>query len=251
MDPDNYVQAHGPELFQSPWETAQPMFAFILEELVKTHGEDIDGRVRLLADLKPYFQTLRDPVEQDLWLRFTAGRLGVEEGSLRASLTSTSPLAPERLDPGRRVAINLEKSLIKWVLQHPGGLTLSELEEWLEDFEDRELQGIMAFIVDCCREYGDLDVSLLIQRVEEENHRRQICALALGEAEFGALPAGLLAEDWRRAFLRRRLKKAEAALTKRLTAAMTDPESGELNALLAQSQEIKRQIESLKSEDAV
>jgi DNA primase len=248
MDPDNYVQAHGPELFQSPWETAQPMFAFILEGLIQTHGEDIDGRVRLLGDLRPYFHALRDPVEQDLWLRFTAGRLGVEEGSLRASLTSSSPLAAERLDPGRRVAINLEKSLIKWVLQHPGGLTLSELEEWLEDFEDPQLQSIMAFIVDCCREYGDLDVSLLIQRVEEENYRRQICALALGEAEFGALPAGLLAEDWRRAFLRRRLTKAQAAIKEELARAAADPGGEALLPLLSQRREIDRQLESLKSE---
>jgi DNA primase len=248
MDPDNYVQAHGPELFQSPWETAQPMFAFILEGLSKTHGEDIDGRVRLLADLRPYFQALGDPVEQDLWLRFTAGRLGVEEGSLRASLTSAAPLAAARLDSGRRVAINLEKSLIKWILQHPEGLTLSELEEWLEEIEDRELQGIMAFIVDCCREYGVLDVSLLIQRVEEESYRRQICALALGEAEFGALPAGLLAEDWRRALLRRRLTKARAAIKEQLTRAVADPGGDDLLSLLSQRQEIDRQLESLKLE---
>ncbi len=250
MDPDNYVQAHGPDLFQSPWEAAQPMFAFLVEGLIQTFGLDIEGRVRLLTELRPYFQSLRDPVEQDLWLRFTAGRLGVEEGSLRLSLASSSPAIASRLDPGRSLAINLEKSLIKWVLQHPEGLTLAELEEWVQEFEDRELKGIMSFIIDCCREHGDLDISLLIQRVEEENHRRQICALALDGAEFGSQAAGVMAEDWRRAFLKRRLKKAEAALKERLTVAMTDPESTELPALLAQSQEIQRKIESLKFEDA-
>ena len=251
LDPDNYVHTHGPELFLDAWENAQPMFAFLVEGLIQAHGLDIEGRVRLLTELRPFFQALRDPVEQDLWLRFTAGRLGVEEGSLRLSLTASSPAAASRLDPGRSLAINLEKSLIKWVLQHPEGLTLTELEEWLQEFEDRELKGIMSLIVTCCREHGDLDMSLLIQKVEEEDHKRQICALALGGAEFGTLPAGMMAEDWRRAFLKRRLKKAEAALKEKLEAAMTDPEGVELNALLAQSQEIQRKIESLKVKDEV
>ncbi len=101
MDPDNYVHAEGPDLFQAAREKAQPMFAFLVEGLIDKHGLDIEGRVRLLGELRPYFQCLRDPVERDLWLRFTAGRLGVEEGSLRLSLTSSSPAAAARLSPER------------------------------------------------------------------------------------------------------------------------------------------------------
>jgi DNA primase len=250
LDPDSYVHAHGPELFTSAWENAQPMFAFLLEGLIQTHGMDIDGRVRLLAELRPFFQALKDPVEQDLWLRFTASRLGVEEGSLRLSLTSPATPTTSWPDTNRSLAISLEKSLVKWVLQHPQGLNLEELEEWAREFDNRGLQGILSLIIDCCRKHGKLDVSLLIQKAEEEEQQRQICALALGEAEFGALAADMAAEDWRRALLRRRLKKAEAALREKLTTALADPENAELPTLLAQSQEIQRKIESLKSEDA-
>jgi DNA primase len=246
MDPDNYVFAHGPEIFLSPWDAAQPIFAFLLETLIATHGLDIEGRVRLLAELKPYVQALRDPVEQDLWLRFTAGRLKVDEANLRLSLTTSAPVSAARLDPSGSLAINLEKNLIKWVLHHPAGLSLEELEEWVQEFEDRELKGIMSLIIGCCREHGDLDVSLLIQRVEEEEKRRQICALALGEEEFYNLPAGHLANDWRRAFLKRRLSKAGAAIKERLARAVADPDAEDLQALMSQRQEIDRQLEALK-----
>ncbi|MDI6853622.1 MAG: DNA primase [Deltaproteobacteria bacterium] len=249
LDPDSYVQAHGPELFISAWDNAQPMFAFLLEGLIQTHGMDIDGRVRLLAELRPFFQALKDPVEQDLWLRFTAGRLGVEEGSLRLSLAA--PVSPTASPPeNRRLALSLEKRLVKWVLQNPQGLNLEELEEWAQEFDNRELKEILSLIIDCCRKHGNLDVGLLIQRAEEEEQQRQICALSLGEAEFGAPAADTAAGDWRRALLRRRLRKAEAALKEKLTTALADPENAELPALLAQSQEIQRKIQSLKSEDA-
>jgi hypothetical protein len=177
-------------------------------------------------------------VEQDHWLKFTAQRLGVEEAALRRSLTSLAPITSPRLQPGRRL-INLEKGLLKWILQYPGAVSTGELEEWAGEFEDPELRGIMALIIRCYREHDRLDHGLLIQQVEAEPLRQQICALALGEEEFCGL-----AEDWRRNFRIRQLKKASQALKERLATAATG--EADLLALLAQRQEIDRQLENLK-----
>jgi DNA primase len=59
LDPDSYTQAHGAELFRSAWETAQPWFTYLLEDLITTHGLDIEGRVGLR--LRPYVQVMSDP----------------------------------------------------------------------------------------------------------------------------------------------------------------------------------------------
>ena len=119
MDPDNYAQAHGVEMFRSAWETAQPWFSYLLEDLITTHGLDIEGRVRVLEELRPYVQALTDPVEQDLWLRATSERLGVDEAALRKSLTSLAPISAARLDPRTNLAVSLEKAVLRWVLGHP------------------------------------------------------------------------------------------------------------------------------------
>ena len=53
LDPDSYAQAHGVEMFRAAWDTAQPWFSYLLEDLITTHGLDIEGRVRILEELRP------------------------------------------------------------------------------------------------------------------------------------------------------------------------------------------------------
>ena len=246
MDPDSYAAAHGVDLFRSPWEEAQPWLAYLLEGLINTHGLAIEGRVKIVEELRPYFQVISDPVEQSLWLKSAAERLGVEEAHLRRSLTKGAPLAAARLDPGGSLFINREKRLVKWILQYPAAVPVAELEEWAGHFEDRELRRIIDLILINSRRPGGLDYSLLLQEVEEEHLRRQICALALGEEEFGGLSVELLVADFRRVFRTLHLKKLSQALNERLAQASTSPGGEDILALQTQRQDIDRQLEDLK-----
>jgi DNA primase len=250
LDPDTYAFKHGVEIFSTPWETAQPWFTYVLEELIAAHGMDIEGRVRVLEELKPYFQALADPLEQSLWLKVAAERLGVDEAALRRSLASLAPLTPGRLDPRGRVSVTLERRLLKWILHHPDAVPLSELEDWAGEFENQELQGLLDLIIRIFREHGGLDHSLLIQQVETEGLRQQICALTLGEEEYSGPTADQLAADWRRNLSIRRLKKAQTLLKAKLEQAGRDGDA-DLAALLAQGEEINRQLEALKTRPTV
>ena len=241
MDPDNYVQAHGPDLFASPWDTAQPWLAFLLDSLVVSHGLSIEGRVKVTEELRPYFQALQDPVEQGLWLKYAAERLRVAETDLRLSLTQAAPAFQRGRDRGRGVAINLEKGLLRWVLNHPGAVPAEELAEWAEEMEDPDLQSLLRLIATYCAQHQTLDVSYLLDHLEEENRKQEICALVLGEGEFAQVPPDLVADDWRRAFRRRHLQQLQRGLKEKLA---RDPES---QTLLAQKQEIDWQLEALKT----
>jgi DNA primase len=245
QDPDTYAFQHGVELFRSPWEKAQPWFAFLLEGLIKANGLDVEGRVRITGELRPYFQAIGDPVEQDLWLNFAAQRLGVDEVALRRSLTSLTPAPARRLDPRGSLDLNRELRLVKSILCRPEAIPLQDMEEWAEEFEDQELKGLLRLIISSFREHGGLDHSLLLERVEEEGLRRQICALTLEEGEFSGPTTERLAAEWRRAWQIRRLQKNRVEIEKLAKAAVQ--EGGvDLSALLAQRQEIDRQLEDLK-----
>jgi acetylornithine deacetylase/succinyl-diaminopimelate desuccinylase-like protein len=101
----------------------------------------VEGRVRIAEELRPYFQGLNDPVEQGLWLKFTAERLGVEEVALRQSLASMAPVAARRLDPAGHLARKLEISLHKWVLHQPHTQAREELEEWAGEWREKAAYG--------------------------------------------------------------------------------------------------------------
>ena len=83
QDPDDYARSQGVEIFKTAWDSAQPWFTFLLEGLIATHGLEVESRVRILEELRPYFQAIMDPVEQELWLKTAAQRLEVDEGVLR------------------------------------------------------------------------------------------------------------------------------------------------------------------------
>jgi DNA primase len=245
LDPDSYAFRHGVELFRNAWEAAQPWFSYLLEELVAAHGLEIDSRVGIVSELRPYFQAMADPVEQGLWLKAAAARLEVEEDTLRRSLTAAAGPGPGRPARLGDLLINLEQKALKWILSNPGAASREELEEWAAEFEDQELKGLLKLIIGQYREGGGLDHSLLVQRVEEEGLRQLICALTLTGEEFGG--SELLAADWQRAFRLRRLVKARQDLKARLARVSQDPVGEDLLALLAQRQEIDRQLEALKS----
>jgi len=247
MDPDNYVQAHGPDLFASPWDAAQPWLAFLLDGLVEAHGLAIEGRVKVVEELRPYFQALQDPVEQGLWLKFTAERLGVAETDLRLSLTQITPVPRWGRERGKGITINLERGLLRWILQNPEAVPAEELASWAEEMEDPDLKDLLRLIASSCQDHRPLDVSFLLDQLEEEARKQELCALVLEEGEFSQLCPDLVAEDWRRAMHRRRLQRDREILKDKLARAAREPDHDNLLALLTQSREIDRQLEALKT----
>ncbi len=242
QDPDDYARSSGVEIFKTAWEKSQPWFIFLLEGLIGSHGLEVEGRVRILEELRPYFQAIADPVEQDLWLKTAAQRLGVGESVLRQSLASFATITASRLSPKAAVAISLEKGLLRWVLGHPLMAALEDLEQWAPELEDGELKEVMLLIIECYREHGKLDHGLLVQRVERENLRQLICALTFTEEESSGLSPDLLAEHWRRDLEVRRLKKARVKLREEIRNAI-DKEG--LAALQVKLGEIDGQLKEL------
>jgi len=217
MDPDNYVQAHGPELFADPWDRALPWLNFLLDSLVDTHGLSIEGRVKVAEELRPYFQALQDPVEQGLWLKYAAERLSVAEADLRLSLSRTAPAFRHGRDTGKGLIINRERHLLRWLLQNPGSVSTEELAEWVEEFEDPDLKNLVHLIGIHYSNHGDLDVSILLDQVEDERLKHELCALLVGEKGFEQSLADEAFDDWRRTFRRQPLRRAREALREKMT----------------------------------
>ena len=247
QDPDDYARSRGVEIFKTAWDSAQPWFTFLLENLIATHNLSVEGRVRILEELRPYFQAIAEPVEQDLWLKQAAQRLGVDEGVLRRSLTSFAPISASRLTPAAGVAISLERGLLRWVLGQPQGVSLEELEEWALEFEAGELKELLGLIIENYRQHGKVDHGLLVQQVEREHLRQQICALTLAEEGESGQNLDLLIDHWRRDLKVRQLKKSRAQLKARMQQAAAVQGDEDLTPLQVQWQEIDRKLKELSA----
>jgi DNA primase len=246
MDPDSYAQAHGVELFRTAWEAAQPWFSYLLEDLITTHGLDIQGRVRILEELRPYVQIISDPVEQSLWLKVSAERLGVQEDVLRKSISSFAHKEIKGSDFASGVNISIEKKLISWILTNPKEMLLEELEEWSSEFVDNECKSLITLIINSLREYGKLDHGLLVQMAETDKLRQQICELTLRYRGLSTQSFDNLVSDWHRTLKLRRLLKAQDDLKESMQNAMVKGDEQELLGLQMRKREIDRKLEHLK-----
>ena len=206
-DPDSYAAKHGVEIFTDPWEQAQPLFSFILDQSTAGSGDDLESKLAAFESLKPYFQGEVDPLEKSLWLQMAAKRLAVPESALEASLQSQRQTIIPAVKTCQEETLNLEKRFIKLLLTYPEVLSSFDLEKYLDQFMHPEMQTIAHYIHACYQQVGYLDHSLLVTQIEEEAICRRVCALALGGEEYRLenLEAELM--DYKRGFQKNQLKR--------------------------------------------
>jgi DNA primase len=246
-DPDTYAAKYGVELFRNPWEQAQPLFAFILDQTTIGLADDYDAKLAAFESLKPYFQGEVDALERRLWLQLAAKRLGVPEAALEAALNSSRPKLQPVLVCQQEEALNLEKRFIKLLLTYPEVLSGFDLETYLPQFVHPEMQAIAQHIHACYQQSGYLDHSLLVMQIDEENICRRICALALAPEEYQLENLESELEGYTRSFQRLQLKREHQQLKEKMEHFYKADKGGDFLALLAQLQDLRQRLKLLES----
>ena len=246
-DPDSYAAKHGVEIFTDPWEQAQPLFGFILDQATAGSGDDLESKLAAFESLKPYFQGEVDPVEKSLWLQMAAKRLAVPESALEASLQSQRQMPLPAVKTCQEETLNLEKRFIKLLLTYPEVLSTFDLETYLDHFMHPEMQTIAHYIHACYQQVGYLDHSLLVTQIEEDAICRRVCALALAAEEYQLenLEEELL--DYRRGFQKNQLKRELQQLKEKMEHVYKIGKGGDYLALQAQWQDLRLRLKNLES----
>ena len=246
-DPDSYAAKHGVEIFTDPWEQAQPLFGFILDQATAGSGDDLESKLAAFESLKPYFQGEVDPVEKSLWLQMAAKRLAVPESALEASLQSQRQMPLPAVKTCQEETLNLEKRFIKLLLTYPEVLSTFDLETYLDHFMHPEMQTIAHYIHACYQQVGYLDHSLLVTQIEEDAICRRVCALALAAEEYQLenLEEELL--DYRRGFQKNQLKRELQQLKEKMEQVYKIGKGGDYLALQAQWQDLRQRLKNLES----
>jgi DNA primase len=247
-DPDSYAGKYGVEIFTAPWEQAQPLFDFILDQATAGSGEALESKLAAFESLKPYFQGEVDPLERSLWLQLAAKRLGVPESALEASLQSQRPPSlPTVKTCQQEEILNFEKKFIKLLLTYPEVLARFDLEQYLDQFVHPEMQTIAHYIHACYQQMGYLDHSLLIMQIEEEDICNRICSLALAPEEYRLENVESELEDYARNIQRLQLKREVQQLQEKMTHVHKTGKGGDSLALQAQWQDLRQRLKNLES----
>ena len=184
QDPDSFLRANGAEAFMTLAEHAKGVFPFMLDAMLREHGDTIEGRSMVVGALMPSLKTVEDPVTRSLYVKLLAERVGVDEavvlkriGRSRAAAAAAETAAPRpaRLPP-------LERQVTSMILQSPQILAEVDKHRLTSYFVDLRLRAIAEAALARFHEVGRVDDPL--DTLTDPGLRSLASRLMMGDEEW-------------------------------------------------------------------
>jgi len=78
-DPDAFMVQHGPDAFNKEAENAKSVMQFLLQVAIDKHGLSVEGRIRILDDMKAHLILIHDSALRSLYIKELAETLNIDE----------------------------------------------------------------------------------------------------------------------------------------------------------------------------
>jgi DNA primase len=186
FDPDSFVRREKAAGFRRILEEAVPVLDYLLQQALRRHGtQNVEGKVRIVRDLFPALNRLRDPLEQNLYVEQIAQRLGMKEAQLRDSLKRRESSAQAPVPPPARPAAPPgpvhERILLQLMLLHPEYVPVVEETLGPEGLSDPRYRKVARELERYGKGRPAGDIAALLLQLEEEDSRNLVAELLLEE----------------------------------------------------------------------
>lgn len=194
-DPDSFLFARGSEAFTGLADAAKDAIEFLADSAVNAHGTSMQGKIRVVEELKQPLAEIRDNVARSVYIQHLAERLGIEEQALmervRDARQSQSGAIKKRAPsasgkPSRNYGSpdltenRLESRVIAMMLQYPEIVPTVENRGMIDYFSSKRLKSIAESIISQPPGSKE-DISELLNRIPDDSQRQLIASLAMGE----------------------------------------------------------------------
>ncbi len=249
-DPDSFLRQGKLEDFERRAAEAVPLIDFFFEHLMKTYDpRSIDGKVKIAEEGVALIAKIPGGIRKDFYVKALAERLDLKESLLVEMLRSSPkgrPKAEEELKR-RFVEKGFQKSeemVVRLIVHHPELIpTLSE-EGVIKEFESPVLKKMAEALESFYQRKGRLDLAEALGSFDEDL-RGRLCELAFQESGLDGSDQEKILRDCIQRIRKRKLKRDESDLLKRIKEA--EKQKGEigLEALLLKRQELAKRERGL------
>lgn len=232
-DPDSFLMEKGPEAFSKVAEKALGIIPFLLERAIEKHGLSIDGKLRVLSEIKGSLAALDDRIARRLYAQQVAERIGVDEAAVLESVARVAPaevsaggrrtakgLPPDSVDrPPVVRGERLERKIISMMIQYPAIIDQVSQKGLLDFFEDKTLRSFGKLILERIKLAPEPELDLmtdLMMVAENREHRNLLASLAISEEQWDSkgcqrlITQFMAARSRQKSDLIQRIKAAEA-----------------------------------------
>ena len=166
LDPDDYLEEHGPESLGELIASAAGVSDFIIDDTFARYREkkmSSGESIRFLADV---VSKIKDPVRRAEAVSRTTGVFGIRESEFLSLVKTPNPgknrgsLAPATLIPEKNIH---EREIVRILLKFPGLMSAEKIEDTGRHFENGDLKVILKRM----GEGGFTEVSSLMSSFEK------------------------------------------------------------------------------------
>lgn len=233
-DPDSLLQKHGAEAFNQRVAAAKPAFEQFLHWLLaKTPADSVDQRVRLMDEIIPRFQRIKDPVERDLYLKEICRLLGIDPPSFRRRLAGQrseqkqeQPQAaarPTQRPAQRDIGIQTQETLLSLLAAYPEVRQELQVLDLQQLFDQQHLPLARAILDTAGNDQEGTIWHNLLAQLEQEEQKELVARLLVQDQHLANI-------DWRSALrqcLKRQKEKETGGLKQIALRLSTLPEDSE------------------------
>jgi DNA primase len=205
-DPDSYLFEFGVESFLDLVSRAKYIIPFLMDSAVKKHGLSVEGKIRVISEMKEPLGSINDNDLRSLYIKELAERINIDEFailekvrkiSLRNRNRDKRPTWPNTgLGIGQQKTSvpneaqkkafqgkwdKLERQIIAMMVQFPQILPEISRRNILELFENNALKSIGQLLLKH-KDESEMQLSDIINLIEKKEQRNIVASLAIEES---------------------------------------------------------------------
>ncbi len=179
-DPDSYLFEFGSDAFLNAVSGAQGVMPFLIDSAMKKHGLSIEGKIRIISDLKEPLSSINDSVARSLYIKELAERIGIDEIAVLEKIREKTDGKVTRQTSIQKKGSRFERQIIAMMLQFPKILPEISKRNVLDLFEDQTLKSIGENILRN-PSYSNGQVSEIINLINDKEKMNIAASLAIEE----------------------------------------------------------------------
>jgi DNA primase len=163
---------------------------FLLQLALDTYGTSVEGRIKVLDEMKQHLAMIQDYAVRSIYVRELAETLNIDEKAVlekvkdayekHANRQARGPLIPETDDVSQSVRESdpREKQILSMMLHWPELICVAVEKEVLSAFYSKQLERLGCLIIDSKTD-GQNIVGAVMARVEADEDRQLIASMAM------------------------------------------------------------------------
>ncbi|OFZ54263.1 MAG: DNA primase, partial [Bdellovibrionales bacterium RIFOXYB2_FULL_36_6] len=185
-DPDSYVLKKGREAFNELASKAKTVMQFLLHVSMNTHGSSVEGRIKILDDMKQHLILIQDSALRSLYIKDLAETLNIDEKAVlekvREYYLGNSISRPNfnKEDESILESDRREEQIISMMLNYPETIPLLKDRDVTKYFYSEKLRNIATKILNIDPN-NNAFITSVMTKMESDEDQKLLASYAIND----------------------------------------------------------------------